>query len=345
MRGEPNAHASGGSEREWTELDEQDELIEEAARESFPASDPPSWTATHAGTPVPPLLAAPRPESDDPLHHLRWDIHLFGGAIDGGAIDPRDAALSSTTGTLRGAAEHIARRFHDARHALTRYPVAGTFGGENLEVEIRGATRPAEAVVVGAGYDALRGARPTWRNAMGVAALLGVARATAGKRFPRSVRLVAFAGAPSAETPRLGSLHYADMLHAQGVRVVGMVSLDSVGTARQSVPWPIRLLSPRRSDFLALVATRPARAIVREAAAAFAAAVPSVRVRPITLPRILPLRTLGHWAFERRGIPAFVIANGRPRRRDDDDAVDARELERLAELLPGIAAMVATLAS
>ncbi len=100
--------------------------------------------------------------------------------------------------------------------------------------------RTGESLVIGAHYDHLGrgeyGARAGARgqihpgaddNASGVAVLLELARALAGKPQPRSIVFVAFTG---EEAQRLGSKHFLqDATHYPPDRMIAMVNLDSVG--------------------------------------------------------------------------------------------------------------------
>ena len=326
MRVEPSKPYLGAG-REPRALDE---LVEEAALESFPASDPPSWTGTHAGAPLPELPV---------LEPLRELIGRVRADID---------ALVSTP-----AAELIARRFHATGRGLTRYPVIGRPEAFNLELEIRGDTQPDEIVVVGAHYEGVRATGEPRDSVSGLAGLLALARATATRRYGRTVRLVAFSDADDRPRGR-GSMQYADMLTARGTPVAAMVSLETTGftsSERLRLPLrggPLRRLARWRHDFLALVTSAQARETARLAHQAFRSTVHGLPLRLLTLPGILPaLRASDQWSFARHGVPAFVLTDTDALRRRHNPGSEREgdiDYERLTRTVPGVAAIVACLA-
>ncbi len=112
---------------------------------------------------------------------------------------------------------------------LVYKPPDEIYNGQNLIVDLPGATRPDEIVVLSAHLDSLSTqlnapAPGADDNAAGVAALLEAARLFAGYRFERTVRLVLFTG---EEQHEVGSRAYLADHPPRGV--VAVVNIDMVG--------------------------------------------------------------------------------------------------------------------
>jgi Zn-dependent M28 family amino/carboxypeptidase len=122
---------------------------------------------------------------------------------------------------------------------------------QNVEAIARGASTEAEAIVVGAHYDTIGGSPGANDNGTGIAAVLELARRFAGHTLPRTIRFVAFVNEepPFFQTEEMGSLVYARAARARGDRILGMLSLETMGyysdePGSQQYPDPLGAVLP-----------------------------------------------------------------------------------------------------
>lgn len=226
----------------------------------------------------------------------------------------------------------------------------------NVEAEIRGIGEAPEVVVVGAHYDSLVGTIGANDNASGVAALVELARLCKAEKFNRTVRFVAFVNEepPYFKSPNMGSLVYAQQARAHGVRIVGMLTLETIGyytdePLTQKFPLPMmRLFYPREGNFLAFVGSFRHAELLRRSLKAFrqSAHVPSEGM--IAPGWLVGVDWSDHWSFWQVGFPAIMVTDTAlyryPYYHTTRDTPDKINYQSLARVTTGLHSVVRTLA-
>lgn len=141
--------------------------------------------------------------------------------------DPTARAFEYVSGVLKGILGDRAR--YEMDPFLVYKPPEEVFNGQNLIIDLPGASRPEEIVVLSAHLDSLSD-RPQHDapgaddNGTGIATVLEAARIFSQYRFERTVRLILFTG---EEQHEVGSRAYLADHPPKGV--VAVVNIDMVG--------------------------------------------------------------------------------------------------------------------
>ncbi|HJR60803.1 MAG TPA: M28 family peptidase [Vicinamibacterales bacterium] len=267
---------------------------------------------------------------------------------------------------LQLAAEYIEAEFRrcgyvPARHAyeISRLPVC------NIEVTLP--ARPAdgshdasaadEIIVLGAHYDTVGGSPGANDNGTGVAAMLHLARRFAGRPQRRTIRFVAFVNEepPFFQTPQMGSVVYANAARARGDRIVGMLSLETMGyfsDAPGSQQYPVEEMTglyPDVGNFIGFVGNEESKELLETAARAFAAHA-SVPLQAAAMPAGLPgAGWSDHWAFWQAGYPGLMVTDTAPWRypwyHTADDTPDKIDFDKLTDVVNGLEHVTLALSS
>jgi len=308
-----------------------------------------------------------------PLAALLWMTSVPGRSWQG-PLPALDAGSIRLAERLRDHVQAVASSPHNVAHpqALERSALylernlvalgyrprrqgfsAGGARVRNIEAVVEPADAASPTLVVGAHYDSYCDAPGADDNASGAAAVLELARALRplSGRSKLRVRFVLFVNEepPFFKTDAMGSRVYARALKASGERVLGMISLETLGyysdlEGSQHYPAPFGAFYPSKGNFVAFVATTGSRAFLRRTVAGFrsAAAFPSAGG---TGPAFLQgIDWSDHWAFGQARIAALMVTDTAPFRyphyHSPADTWDKVDYPRLARVVSGLARLL-----
>lgn len=240
------------------------------------------------------------------------------------------------------AREYIGQRL--TRSALRPVETMFSSRGEqavNIEAVSEGTSAKDEVLVVGAHYDTSSYTPGANDNASGVAMLLQIARLVDMKPHDRTVAFVFFerGSARFASTDHTGSFAWARKAQQENKKIVGMISIDSVGLyfdepGTQGGPFPLSLFYPDQGNFLMFAGDFGSRQLVQACVQNFRSQA-GFPCEGLTLPEFLPwLAHSDHYAFRQHDWPALLVTDTGPLRNTEHgqmtDTPDRLNYNRMA---------------
>jgi len=225
--------------------------------------------------------------------------------------------------------------------------------GVNIEAEVTGND---EIIVVGAHYDSVIGSPGADDNASGVAAVIELAGAFAGKSPKRTIRFVAFANEepPHFATPQMGSFRYAQRCKERGEKIVAMLSLETIGyftdaPRSQQYPAMLDLFYPSVGNFIAFVSNLQSSRLLRRCVRQFRKH-SKIPCESGAIPEMISgVAWSDQWAFWQFGYPAIMVTDTalfrNPHYHAATDRPETLDYQCLAAVVEGLTIVVDDLAN
>jgi len=300
-----------------------------------------------------------------------YSLSLPGESFSGPPV-PVTAEERELAARLRGHVVAIASEPHNTQHyaALQRSAAyieaelsslgyapqsqAWEVGGKtvhNISVDLSSANAGPEtpSVVIGAHYDSYGNAPGANDNGSGSAAVIELARLLRDTPLTdKRLRLVLFVNEepPYDRTPDMGSYRYAKSLKDAGEKVIGMISLETIGSfsdepGSQRYPFPFNHVFPDVGNFVAFVALPGGRAFLHDVIASFRRHTPFPTIGGTAPDSIPGIGWSDHWAFFKVGYPAIMVTDTAlfryPHYHTPQDTPDKVDYDKLARVTLGIA--------
>jgi len=291
----------------------------------------------------------PRDDSTDALQsQLRADVEAL--------AKPGTQRRADHPDEIEPAARYLEQRLTGLGYDVRSEPVVLREGALSRNLISDRSGKSAELLIVGAHYDAARGAAGADDNASGCAALLALAAHFARLQPERTVRFILFTSEepPFFWSPQMGSRVSADAAQKRGDRIAAMVSLESLGffsTAEgsQRYPFPLSWLYPSTGDFIAFVGDTRSAALVKQLGGDFRrhARIPS---EGAAIPgNITGVGFSDHSSYWRHGVPAVMVTDTalfrNPHYHTPSDTPETLDYARFAEVVRALGPALEGLAS
>lgn len=225
----------------------------------------------------------------------------------------------------------------------------------NIWIDLPGADKPNEVLIIGAHLDAVRGSPGADDNGTGVAAVLELARVLKDQPRARTLRLMLF---NLEELGLIGSRHYvAAQLNLDEETIIGMASLDMLGCFSDepgSQQSPLRAIEgvfepPTVGDFIAMGGILRHREFSQRLGGLMMAGAPELKVLVADFLPFAPPDMLrsDHAPFLAAGVPAVIISDTANFRNEHyhmpTDTPETLDTARFTQVVQGLAVAAAQL--